>query len=101
MGPIGGWKRCYSDSESYKYQVDVEAELQHAVDIGQVVEHDLGVDAGEEPAQNSGRQEHERRVQPDDTETKQHCITSLAQSVPVVGLGLTVYAVYAKEVLIS
>lgn len=31
-----------------KYQIDVEAELQHAVDVGQVVEHNLRVDAREE-----------------------------------------------------
>lgn len=49
------------------YQINVEAELQHAVHVGQVVEHDLGVDAGEEAAQHARRQEHERRVQPDDT----------------------------------
>lgn len=53
---------------SKTYQVNIETQLEYSVDVGEVVEHDLSVDAGEEPSQHTRSQEHERRVQTDDSE---------------------------------
>lgn len=49
--------------ECKAHQIDVEAQLQHTIDVRQVVEHNLGVDSWEEAAQHARREENECRVQ--------------------------------------
>lgn len=69
MNKGGAVDRCRApDASKETYQVNIETQLEYSVNVGEVVEHDLSVDAGEEPSQHTRSQEHERRIQTDDSE---------------------------------